>query len=582
MARSRLDLVRMVVFVATASLFASACLDRPLVPVKACVTNGFVRTLEQNQVSEVDLLFMVDNSGSMEAEQNALRRELPRLVESLTAGVRSDGSAFTPVADLHVAIVTSDMGVGLGANAPGCDEFGDDGVMLSEAATSCGTSDTRYLAFRTEDHPNLSTDAQAFGNQFGCIANVGINGCGIEQQLDSVLKALTPASNASISFLGGTHGHGSDLNSGFLRQNSIVAVILVTDEDDCSATPEFANAVYNRDNTTFPDNQNVRCQLHSDEAAYSVERYLNGLRALRPGHEDRVVFGAITGVPQDLVGNPEAIDYDAILNDDRMQLAVGDCRGTPCILPACEGTGGSAAPARRIVDLARRFGSNGIVQSICQDDFGPALGAIIDKIAVLLDRVCLPRRLNPNSDGLVGCDVIQRLPAPSDDPSIPTHCSDVVGVDPVPFGFNEGREECRMLQVPVVEGVQGDGEGWYYDDFSAEARTKCGESAAWRIAFTHDALPVAGSVVHLECLQRVQSASNATIDIGSFCNPAAATDICAGSITERLFCEPTTRSCQIACETDADCPSAFLCAAGAESGSASYCVNPVCTSTQVE
>lgn len=560
-----------------ACLFSVACLDRPLVPIKACVTNGFVRTLEQNAVTNVDVLFMVDSSNSMEAEQSALRRELPRLVESLTAGTRSDGTAFTPVADLHVAVVTSDLGVGLDADAMGCNAFGDDGLMLSESETSCGDSNARYLSFRTEDHPNLSADAQAFGDQFGCIANVGVHGCGIEQQLESVLKALTPADNASLSFLGGTRGHGTDENAGFLREDSVIAVILVTDEDDCSATPEYANAVYDDETTTFPEGQNVRCQLHTEQAAYNVERYLTGLRALRPGHEEKVVFAAITGVPQDLVANPAETDYDAILADDRMQLRVGECRGVDCILPACESSGGSAAPARRIVELARRFGPNGIVQSICQDDFGPALSAIIDKIATLLDRVCLPRALNPNADGTVGCDVLQRLPAESDDPNIPTHCADVPGVDPVPFSINNGQEECVMNQVAVVDGVRGAGEGWYYDDASDEVRTKCGVQTPWRIAFTDGALPVAGSVVHLECLQRVQSSSTSTVDIGYFCNPTAASDVCAGSITSGLFCESTTRSCQIACGNDSDCPSAFLCAASSEAGGASFCVNPVCT-----
>lgn len=574
------------VVLAAALAVLTGCLDRPLTPIKSCVTEGFVASLQQDTVTKVDVLFLVDNSGSMEAEQTSLRRELPNLVRTLATGVRRDGSAFTPVADLHVAVVTSDLGVGPTGQAPNCSLQGDDAIMRSEAESGCGTSSSRFLSFRTDEHPDLATDAAALGEQFGCIAHVGIAGCGIEQQLDSVLKALTPASNGAISFQGNTHGHGSDLNEGFLREDSLVAVILVTDEDDCSATPEGAQAVYDEGSTIFPDDRthslNNRCQLHADAVAYSVDRYVSGLRALRPQHEERVVFAAITGVPADLVADAEHVNYDALLNDSRMQVEpYVDSRGIISVHPACEGTGGSAAPARRIVETAQRFGANGIVQSICQDDFGPALEAIINKIASFLDRVCLPRALNPDENGQVQCDVIQQLPSFELPHDGPVHCADVVGVDPTPLRITNGREECRMTQVDVVDDVVQTGEGWYYDNFSDAVRQHCRlTTTPQRIAFTPAAIPVNGAQVHLECLQRVQSTGSASgnIDIGTFCDPTASADMCAGSVVGGLFCEASTRTCQIACTNDASCPSSFLCLQSDSATPQSYCVNPVCTS----
>jgi hypothetical protein len=45
--------------------------------------------------------------------------------------------------------------------------------------------------------------------------------------------------------------------------------------------------------------------------------------------------------------------------------------------PSCITPTGIAYPPRRIVEVARGFGANGMVQSICQDDFGPAIDAIV-------------------------------------------------------------------------------------------------------------------------------------------------------------------------------------------------------------
>jgi hypothetical protein len=49
--------------------------------------------------------------------------------------------------------------------------------------------------------------------------------------------------------------------------------------------------------------------------------------------------------------------------------------------PVCAGTGAVAYPARRISELAREFGSNGLVQSICQQDFSTAVGFALQRIA---------------------------------------------------------------------------------------------------------------------------------------------------------------------------------------------------------
>jgi len=115
-----------------------------------------------------------------------------------------------------------------------------------------------------------------------------------------------------------------------------------------------------------------------------------------------VFFSVIAGVPVDLVDG-EALKnvafedsasrdrfYNAILNDPRMQEVVdpstnpGTGQGNlipSCVrIPAGETNPATAYPPRRLVELARQFGEQGFVQSICQDDLAPAVSAILDRL----------------------------------------------------------------------------------------------------------------------------------------------------------------------------------------------------------
>jgi hypothetical protein len=53
-----------------------------------------------------------------------------------------------------------------------------------------------------------------------------------------------------------------------------------------------------------------------------------------------------------------------------------------------EGAPIPAYPPRRIVELAKLFDQNGMIQSICQEDFSDATDAIVDMIARKLKQPC--------------------------------------------------------------------------------------------------------------------------------------------------------------------------------------------------
>src|SRR5690606_21689223 len=158
-----------------------------------------------------------------------------------------------------------------------------------------------------------TADVDAFVEHVSCVANLGIGGCGFEQQLEAVLKALTP-STSPIRFHDDTTGHGDGANSAFVRTDSILATILLTDEEDCSAAdPELFDPT---SSTYGPTELNLRCFNHP-EAVHPVSRFTNGLKALRADPQD-VIFAAIAKIPTDLVSHPTAIADDATLRDGRL------------------------------------------------------------------------------------------------------------------------------------------------------------------------------------------------------------------------------------------------------------------------
>src|SRR5262249_21797498 len=76
---------------------------------------------------------------------------------------------------------------------------------------------------------NIAGQANYTGNLadvFGCIARLGATGCGFEHQFAATLRAL-----------GADGSPAPTQNAGFLRPDAYLAIVMLTNEDDCSALP---------------------------------------------------------------------------------------------------------------------------------------------------------------------------------------------------------------------------------------------------------------------------------------------------------------------------------------------------------
>jgi hypothetical protein len=351
--------------------------DMPCLPGLSCVDGACCVA----DVGPVDMLFMVDNSNSMDEEQASLAAAFPVMMTIFASG-DSDGDGvadFAPIDDLHVGVVTSDLGTDR-FRLPTCSELGDDGVLRTVPGSLDGC-ESRYPSFLSFT-PGSSTDALAM--DFACISVAGTGGCGFEQQLEALLKALTPSASPT-RFFRDTRGHGDGANAGFLRPDSVLAVIVVTDEDDCSVADP---ALVDPSSETYAGDLNLRC-FRYPEAVHPVERYVDGLLALR-ARPANLVFAQITGVPVELTLRPDMPPFEAILAHPDMQERV-DASGTRLARSCAVSGRGAAYPPRRIVETAQHLAERGaqpVVGSLCQSDFTDTVVAIADRVSRTVFTAC--------------------------------------------------------------------------------------------------------------------------------------------------------------------------------------------------
>ncbi|MFO0562816.1 MAG: hypothetical protein U0269_32655 [Polyangiales bacterium] len=408
----------------------------------------------QQNLDTVDLLLLVDNSGSMRENQANIMAELGPMLELLTnppcvsRSIRGGGTPhrcdpanpddvrqFPAVTDLHVGVVSSDLGTP-GSMVPGCDngESGDDGRLnpirnggalaqhlpwapITPTATPapagfrpavCSNDRNQFPNFITFcsnaadascDRSGMfssSRNAAEFTDWFKCNAGLYVNGCGLESQLEAVWRALVEHDARGAS----------SPNAGFLREQALLAVIVLSDEEDgsvrdCRRDGGFsmqsgqpcrdARGVYNVDDPNWAGGTTGPLDLRfymatpgsAQDPTWSLDRYYNtrpssqpnrwsrDLLSLKPGHPERVIFAGIAGVPVDIPtqapmgAEPELILWDRLLGAPGADPNDYNARNHASSMEGTQGTAGpfSMRQANRsptcnhVVPACRRVGS---------------------------------------------------------------------------------------------------------------------------------------------------------------------------------------------------------------------------------
>jgi hypothetical protein len=292
---------------------------------------------------QIDLLFVIDNSGTMGEEQLNLAKNFPLLIQRLEELKDSEGKMVNP--DVQIMVTTSDFGNPLctpfqkhdpekGAPiATGCNTRIDrftglttPPVVVENACTDVCPTDIApndaYIHFwgpdpsqnNVPDVPDADIngdgmDDSELAQALACIGPQGIDGCGYEAPLENMLQALNP---------------GQVWNTGatpFLRPNALLAIAVVTDEADCSVK-DYSIMTDASFQETNPDsnakasssaicwNAGVTCNGPDANGVYSdctstnndklqpITRYTDYLiKELRDNQKKEVIMLGILGVP---------------------------------------------------------------------------------------------------------------------------------------------------------------------------------------------------------------------------------------------------------------------------------------------
>ncbi|MEM6993329.1 MAG: hypothetical protein AAF721_22645 [Myxococcota bacterium] len=283
---------------------------------------------------KVDFLFVIDNSVSMTDEQAHLINSFPNFMATIEETVQAQ--------DFHVLVTDMDgedkwgdkydkcwdkcldpppsgtctMGT-LGVIA--CDDLPAEGPTECDQTLGSGrTYDSvippQYCPFDAEDRYLTDADADLSGT-FACAASMGAWGGG-----EFAISAMLAATSDDLNAPGGC-------NEGFLRDDAVLVVTVITDEEDFGDSPG------------------------------DPPQWKQNLIAAKSGNETAVV---VLGL-------------------------VGDTGEAGAVCPADSVPGGvGAEPSPRLREFVSSFDGRGFLGSVCEPDYGP----FFEQAVAVIDNAC--------------------------------------------------------------------------------------------------------------------------------------------------------------------------------------------------
>ncbi len=252
---------------------SGGCLNRPIEPVEPRTTSTIVERITQTGVDKIDILLAIDNSASMSDKQQILAAAVPDLVSRLVNPlcVAKDGKAqatqptdptaacntaggfdreFKAIGDINIGIVSSSLGADGADQCPTSDmtrNNDDRGHLITRGKTGLvKTFESKgFLAWDPLSKRGGTTSQAALqASLTDLVIGTGQVGCGYEHQLESVVRFLVDPNpydtlvkgSGSIPIVTpmGVDQTVIQQRKDFLRSNSLLAIILLSDENDCS------------------------------------------------------------------------------------------------------------------------------------------------------------------------------------------------------------------------------------------------------------------------------------------------------------------------------------------------------------
>ncbi len=291
----------------------------------------------QLSVRKVDILWVIDSSGSMGPKQARLAANFDGFMQQLV-------NANPPI-DFHIAVTTTDT---------------DDVAVRGKLRTwSLSGQTDDFIACTPQNGGSITCNTGSTGaavTAFGQMSQVGTAGSPQERGLYSAYLALTNVFNLSTEAV-----------TRFVRPDAALYVVMVSDEDDSSCSPMTRQSFCTAD---------PGCRCAPDQA-------LSGTGAWGSTGYFVRFFETYKGY-----GNAESVAVAAIVssnNDAGVPSQFGD--SNPHV-GCCRSLNGGECPTSGVNDggfevsyFANRYvqvaaATGGVSVSICQDDFSGALASL--------------------------------------------------------------------------------------------------------------------------------------------------------------------------------------------------------------
>ena len=513
----------------------AGCNEHPLDGVDLDSTASRPFAVDLAPKNKVDVIVVVDNSGSMGEEQANLAANFGAFVQTLENGG----------ADFRLAVITTDQG-----NDFYCGEFETSPEYGNMQASSCrqrlehfqnfdgddfsaaactdicelDTLDLRATALAEGGAESVRPWLQAGGSDsnlpgnvtatqaFSCMGPQGVDGCGYESPLEALRFALLR-----------TQDEQED-EYGFLRDDAALAVIIVTDEADCSTTPEGQQIFSSAGAKTFwPDpssnstpsskicwSAGVECEADGNggyrcnpknvgldgapadaggAVLRDVDEYVQLLRDLG-GDNKRLHVSLIGGVPLDF-GETGVIPYtDGGDPAFVQQFGIGaGCTNT------IGGVTQAAVPPVRLRNFIEAFDGTQMF-SVCAADYTDTLEAIVEQLEPGRLGACVPACLTDDEPG---------------EPGVQPECDVTRKVGTVESKLLECETSSTGPIVPAGEVacfvVRGDTDGSATSEAWDDAAKYCGSHEEWNVAIelirAEGEVAPENEILAVECLEAV-------------------------------------------------------------------------------
>lgn len=444
-----------------AAIALTACNGHPIEPLEGVVTATHRQIVTLPAKTKLDFLFVVDSSSSMCQEQDNLGRNFSAFAALFDdLGDAADYRIAVTSMDMQDA---DHRGRFLASPA---DPSPQPTCNFEVPNTADCPADLPPI-LRSGRDGNIA-DAAALERKFRCLATLGTTGNGFEMGLESMRQALDCRGPNAARFGECCTPEGEydptctpSVEPDFLRPDAMLVVVFITDENDCSdpnANPGRSQQAICKygpgdgDGDGVPDGyrdprlcgadpatcfrqecgdldaaacQQARCVV--DKRANTncewqrdiltpVGDYQRFLTGLKPHPERSIVVATIVGERAYTTDTAEVITWqpgavaegcDPETADDATRLSATCCPGGRCTGPvelSCTSANGEAFAGRRYLDLAERFGINGVgcpegmegddgeCLSICTGDFARPLGVVKERVRGVVASYCLDKR----------------------------------------------------------------------------------------------------------------------------------------------------------------------------------------------